>query len=201
MKPAFCTFKACVMRLQLKGSHPKEQGMHDAEKKRLQYQVIPNSCLVELRNNATRMEAQKLEAYQKAVKRMLSNAYRKELRKEELLREQLRLLYEKAECVKKEHGQCVEYLRLRDEMNSCRDELIKVRAQTREAENLATSLCEQGRLLSRQRMILYLQGIEEIVVHKVILDLPRIFEEETPRVYLSEPDTDLENWILKGVMA
>ena len=174
MKPAFCTLRAWAMRLQLKGSHPEQQGMHDAEKKRLQYKVIPNSCLVELRNNATRMEAQKLEAYQKAVKRMLSNAYRKELRKEELLREQL---------------------------NSCRNELIKIRAQTREAENLATSLCEQGRLLSRQRMILYLQGIEEIVVHKVILDLPRIFEEETPRVYLSEPDTDLENWILKGVMA
>lgn len=201
MKPAFCTLRAWAMRLQLKGSHPEQQGMHDAEKKCLQYKVIPNSCLVELRNNATRMEAQKLEAYQKAVKRMLSNAYRKELRKEELLREQLRLLYEKAECVKKEHGECVEYLRLRDEMNSCRGELIKVRAQTREAENLATSLCEQGRLLSRQRMILYLQGIEKVIVYKLILDLPRIFEEETPRVYLSEPDTDLENWILKGVMA
>ena len=201
MKHAFCTCKAWVMRLQLKGSHPEQQGMHDAEKKRLQYKVIPNSCLVELRNNATRMEAQKLEAYQKAVKRMLSNAYRKELRKEELLREQLRLLYEKAEYVKKERGECVEYIRLRDEMNSCRDELIKIRAQTREAENLATSLCEQGRLLSRQRMILYLQGIEKVIVYKLILDLPRIFEEETPRVYLSEPDTDLENWILKGVMA
>ena len=200
MKPAFCTLRAWAMRLQLKGSHPEQQGMHDAEKKRLQYKVIPNSCLVELRNNATRMEAQKLEAYQKAVKRMLSNAYRKELRKEELLREQLRLLYEKADGVKKEYGECVEYLRLRDEMNSCRDELIKVRAQTREAENLATSLCEQGRLLSRQHMILYLQGIEKVIVHNVILDLPRIFEEETPRVYLSEPDTDLD-WILKGVMA
>lgn len=199
MKPAFCTFKACVMRLQLKGSHPEQQGMRDAEK--LQYQVIPNSCRVELQNNATRMEAQKLEAYQKAVKRMLSNAYRKELRKEELLREQLRLLYEKAECVKKEYGECVEYLRLSDEMNDCRDELIEARAKTREAENLATSLCEQGRLVSRQRMILYLQGIEEIVVHKVILDLPRIFEEETPHVYLTEPDTELDSWILKGVMA
>ena len=86
-------------------------------------------------------------------------------------------------------------------MNRCRVELIKIRAQTREAENLATSLCEQGRLLSRQRMILYLQGIEKVIVYKLILDLPRIFEEETPRVYLSEPDTDLENWILKGVMA
>lgn len=201
MKPAFCTFKAWAMRLPVKGWHPEEQGMRDAEKKRLQYQVIPNSCRVELRNNAVRLAEQQLEAYQKSIKRMMSKAYRKELRKEELLREQLRLLYEKAECVKKERGECVEYLRLSDEMNSCRDELIEARAQTREAENLATSLCEQGRLVSRQRMILYLQGIEEIVVHKVILDLPRIFEEETPRVYLSEPDTDLENWILKGVMA
>ena len=201
MKHAFCTLRAWAMRLQLKGSHPEQQGMHDAKKKRLQYKVVPNSCLVELRNNAVRLAEQQLEAYQKAIKRMMSKAYRKELREEELLRQQLRLLYEKAESVKKERGECVEFYRLNDDMDACRGKLVSVHAQVREAENLATSLCEQGRLVCRQRMILYLQGVEAFIVHKVILDLPRIIEEETPAVRLSEPDAELDRWMLKGVMA